>query len=223
MKRIYFFLVLVLFYITGNAQTVTTFTLNSGVTSTTLIASMAFTDSIVLKKGSLPAGYKIKATSYYMPTYNYCNVFIFAPYTNYNWNNDLFFFTTVTSGSIFINSTMITEIDLTGCDSLGGDTMHWKIINGSIPTGLLEYNYSNNEIKIFPNPIKDELNFNFTNNIPNEFKVNIYNCNGQLELSENYLRTAPFPPLNTQKLNKGMYLIEILFDDKRSIRKIVKD
>ncbi len=31
MKKIYFFLVLALFYITGNAQTVTTFTLNSGV------------------------------------------------------------------------------------------------------------------------------------------------------------------------------------------------
>ncbi len=80
-------------------------------------------------------------------------------------------------------------------------------------SGFLE-----NEITLFPNPVKDELNFSFEKTISID-RINIYNTLGQLvkQFSGNH------NSINLSDLHTGYYHIEFISDGGKLTKKIIKE
>ena len=67
--------------------------------------------------------------------------------------------------------------------------------------------FEKNDFKLYPNPVGDELSFDF-NNFKNNFSVKVYNSFGAVVLT-NTLLSLNNNKLNTSALNSGMYFIEL--------------
>lgn len=64
-----------------------------------------------------------------------------------------------------------------------------------------------NDFQLYPNPVGDELSFNF-NDFKNDFSVIIYNSLGSVVLKNNSL-SLNNNSLNTSTLNSGIYFVEL--------------
>ncbi len=85
-------------------------------------------------------------------------------------------------------------------------------------TGNIEFQKEPESTLIYPNPFKNELNFNLGSGQRIE-KINIYDMQGKLMLS----KQNPENNLNTNELLNGIYVVELTLDDQSMIkRKIIK-
>ncbi|WP_250434444.1 endonuclease [Hanstruepera flava] len=78
--------------------------------------------------------------------------------------------------------------------------------------------YSLNEIKIYPNPVKDILNINLKN--PEKTGISIYNILGKQVLNETLMRSGT---INTSKLKNGVYVVKIIQGNKSISKKLIKN
>jgi hypothetical protein len=224
MKKIYFFLVLALFYITGNAQTVTTFTLNSGVTSTTLTAPMAPGDSIILRKGMLPPNCTVAIVSYTtVVAFNNVHDSVFCVIGNMlNDNNQFTMESYSTVASIYVISWAMIGMNLVCYDSNGTPVLYWLITNSNLTTSVSESSNEYYPPKIYPNPINEAFTIDIKNQNASSFEFKIYNNIGELVKQENDVITSEANNINISNLLPGIYTLEIICDNKKSLQKIVK-
>ena len=73
----------------------------------------------------------------------------------------------------------------------------------------------NNNIKIYPNPVKDELYITTESSVT---KVEIYNADGKLVIQENNFTGK----VNVSSLAKGVYVVTIYMTQGTVVRKIIK-
>jgi hypothetical protein len=86
-------------------------------------------------------------------------------------------------------------------------------------TGLSDLTPDNYLVNVYPNPFNDELAFSKSDQGQILLKVNIYDLQGRLIISN--LPEANL--INTSSLNPGIYLVEFVFKDKsRVFEKVVK-
>lgn len=94
---------------------------------------------------------------------------------------------------------------------------NFKLTKSPISNSILE-NRSNNDIKIFPNPVKSEINIIGKNNFINS-TIEIYSVLGQL------IQSVPYSEkIDVSNLIKGVYVIKIIKDSNNTfISKFIKD
>jgi Secretion system C-terminal sorting domain/Electron transfer DM13 len=81
--------------------------------------------------------------------------------------------------------------------------------------------FEKNNFKLYPNPVNDELSFDF-NNFESDFSVKIYNTIGSLVLSDNSISNQN-NKLNTSALNSGIYFVELNDkDNNRYVQRFIK-
>ena len=141
------------------------------------------------------------------------------------WNN---FKIEVSESDIkyYLNSKLIytgnnfTKLNINGFTMLhnnyGGDAYYdnFKITSDNLTTN----NINQQELKIYPNPIKDYLGIdaNFQNQISS---IEIINTLGQVILKENNVTNK----IETNNLQAGIYIVKIILKDGKTInRKIIK-
>jgi hypothetical protein len=76
---------------------------------------------------------------------------------------------------------------------------------------------SNSQIQIYPNPAQDQLNIDLNQETQN-VEVNIYSVSGELVISS--LESSNKIQLNISKLENGVYFLELIANQKKSIQKI---
>ncbi len=76
---------------------------------------------------------------------------------------------------------------------------------------LVELNSSTNTFKSFPNPVRDNIIFQFNSSKSGQYVVSIYNMQGKLVRSINSADKGGFTSLNvnTENLQTGMYFTKI--------------
>ncbi len=91
-------------------------------------------------------------------------------------------------------------------------------------TGIVSYDLSNN-LLVYPNPTKDQLNLFYTNLNAKSFDIKLTNINGQVLFSENiegfngqYQHT-----LDVSNYAKGIYLLQIISNKQVLTKKVVID
>jgi hypothetical protein len=108
--------------------------------------------------------------------------------------------------------------------SIGGDTskkffakVRCPDFDNTCTVGLKEnsFDYS---VSIFPNPIEDKFNVNFNSTLPN--KMNITNLLGQKYLEINNIEQKN--EVDISVLSKGIYFLNVQFENQQKTFKIVK-
>ena len=85
----------------------------------------------------------------------------------------------------------------------------------SLPTDNFVYNEG---IEIYPNPVKETINFKSSSNHGN-FTVSIYDVTGRLV--KDYKNVNDF--IDVSQLKNGVYLLNINYDKKKVIKKFIKE
>lgn len=117
-------------------------------------------------------------------------------------------FTPQDTGSYYV----VVTANLTNCPSLPSNIIFYNT------TGIKEKN-EETELKIYPNPAKNELNIELNNhNKISEYKI--YNSTGQLMTTDKFTEKTL---VNIQNYAQGMYFIKIAFQDKILYKKIIKE
>ncbi len=83
---------------------------------------------------------------------------------------------------------------------------------------LSSESFNNNEITLFPNPVKNELNYSFEKTISIE-KINIYNTLGQLV--KQFIGNQN--SIDLSDLNTGYYHIEFISEEGKLTKKFIKE
>lgn len=76
------------------------------------------------------------------------------------------------------------------------------------------------QAKIFPNPTVDILNLTIEGNVENDFKVQVFNLNGQLLMSKDF--NGATTEIEAQDLPKGEYILILTKGDARLSSKFLK-
>ena len=77
-------------------------------------------------------------------------------------------------------------------------------------------NYTSNEFKVYPNPVRDIANLNITTtNVNTKLYVSVFDMNGKLVKREEHVTTGnnTTMQLDMSKLSNGNYVIALVFDD----------
>lgn len=111
-------------------------------------------------------------------------------------------------------ATYAVEVDVDGC--LG------KSENARLITALFD-DYFGNSVFVYPNPTSDKVSLDFTNNYKGEVRLKIYNVNGSVFLNDLVTKTSNdfVKEINVSNYNRGIYFVELQFDDKKEIRKLI--
>ncbi len=97
-----------------------------------------------------------------------------------------------------------------------GNGMKMGLLNS---TGEIDFGAKEPSIIIYPNPFRNELNFNVGSNLTIQ-KVSIFNIFGDLVFTEK----NPVNSINTEQLPAGIYMTEWVLDNNSVMRrKIIKD
>ena len=75
------------------------------------------------------------------------------------------------------------------------------------------------EFEVYPNPIVDELNFEFPDNVQYA-NVQVYNVLGK-QITQIQLKRT-FPKINTNAWASGMYVVQIITEDAVQTKRIIK-
>ena len=121
----------------------------------------------------------------------------------------------LTLGSPNLNCIQVDDVSFANDQSCGGDRWckdNWTIYSEECILGITELDY--NEIKIYPNPVKDILNI--TSEMPFDM-LQVYNVQGQLidETKKNQI--------DVSLLSSGMYFISVIVDGENSMIKFIKE
>ncbi len=115
--------------------------------------------------------------------------------------------------SIGTYSYLVNVVDGDGCNG-HSDTIFINVLDCS--TGLLT-NSVKNDIKIYPNPVATKL---FIEVSENAIGVRIIDMCGKELLNEKQLSTEW---IDVSTLRSGMYLLELLYSDKKEVKKFLKE
>lgn len=88
------------------------------------------------------------------------------------------------------------------------------------PVGIQDNTFASSNINLFPNPASTHVNINFTLEQSSDVIINIYNSVGELVATENKGNLGVGRQeiaLNIEMLASGMYMVELLADNKRSV------
>ena len=141
--------------------------------------------------------------------------------------------TTVTGDSVFHPSTagsyyaMISNTRTTHL-KLKSDTVNYTVpgIENSINTAKKTFTPSvstEDKVTIYPNPVKDVLNFTLANNTGNA-AILIYDMNGKiLSQTEQSIAAGNNISINTAKLSAGSYFIHVLMNGKEFTKQFIKE
>jgi Leucine-rich repeat (LRR) protein len=100
-----------------------------------------------------------------------------------------------------------------------GNVQVYGGINCDVPLQVMSSeSFKNNEVILFPNPVKNELNFSFEKTISIE-RINIYNTLGQLVKQFN----GNLNSINLSDVNTGYYHIEFVSDEGKLTKKFIKE
>ncbi len=106
------------------------------------------------------------------------------------------------------------NVKLIACNrNLACDTITKKV---EINTNVLAENKRLNEVKIYPNPVKDKIYFE---GITVPFEIKIINLDGKVLLGQKHIDKNQ---ININNLMPGLYIIEISFSEEKIYRKILK-
>lgn len=83
---------------------------------------------------------------------------------------------------------------------------------------LSSESFNKNNVTLYPNPVKNELNFSFEKSINIE-KINIYNTLGQLIKKFSGTQNS----INLSDLNSGYYHIEFISNEGKLMKKFIKE
>ncbi len=134
------------------------------------------------------------------------------------------------AGTQFLNTYLITA----------GTTYTYSMIaknsNGTIPNsnGTISVKAINctsgaktlmteNEIILYPNPAKDQFYININYVLDKNVGIHMYNLSGQEVYTEKFISKEEFlhQVINVNQLQKGIYIIKIIVDNKEYTKKIV--
>jgi hypothetical protein len=94
----------------------------------------------------------------------------------------------------------------------------------SQPLGLFELGSGNTEIKTFPNPAKDKLNIELSNNISGAAHIYVYDITGRIiKESDITIERNHLIQLNVEGLNTGMYFYKLNTENGSFENKFVKE
>ena len=93
------------------------------------------------------------------------------------------------------------EINLNGCKDTSA--CHYVLVNG-----LSDFNHIN-FVKLFPDPVQDELTIETLNGVPNE--IEIANSFGVIVMK--FYQTKPFQSINIHSLPAGIYFVKMKMND----------
>ena len=85
------------------------------------------------------------------------------------------------------------------------------------PTSSEDYTFN-----IFPNPTVGEININFPKSIDTQSSLNIFNAQGQLIISKNYLSGVKRDKIDITNLNEGLYFATLRQNNTRKTISFVK-
>ncbi len=94
-----------------------------------------------------------------------------------------------------------------------------KLCKGIIEKVLL----TNSSIQLYPNPVKDLLNINFTSTETKRFKIDVQSLEGRLIATSNQQVENGIISLNTSNLPRGMYILILTSKNERTVHKFIKD
>ncbi len=81
-------------------------------------------------------------------------------------------------------------------------------------------NIKSMDVLVYPNPANTNTTLSFSNPANEVYSINVYDITGRKILSETQLNGTQYQ-LNTSKLEKGLYVIELMFKDKRNSSRLV--
>jgi hypothetical protein len=89
---------------------------------------------------------------------------------------------------------------------------------GTFNIGIKENRVETNSVSIFPNPTNDYFNFKI-NNYPRSSLVKIFTFDGKFIREEKFEGNEG--KVDVQKLTSGLYLIELITEKDRFVRKLI--
>lgn len=95
------------------------------------------------------------------------------------------------------------------------------IIRDNLTTSLKEISPLLTDIKIYPNPVINDFTIEMDNN--NLFTVQLILKDISGRIIQQYSFTGNTTVINTQKLPKGIYFLEVLIENEKVIKKIIKN
>ena len=131
-----------------------------------------------------------------------------APYT-YSWSPGTG--TAATHSNLLPGCYTVTATDAEGCRISAASCV-------GIATGVNNLNIQLNDIQVFPNPAKDQVNIRYSGAA---FNYQVYNSLGQL-VASGYQKLES-AELNTSEMARGVYLIEIEIANQKIRKKLLLD
>lgn len=101
-----------------------------------------------------------------------------------------------------------------------GAVLHFAKAETALSTPEVDQDF---QVSFYPNPVKDSLNINMGNLKTNLYKVAIVDTKGKVVLEKEFKNPKLIEALQISSLAKGMYLVNLISENKRINKKIVID
>jgi hypothetical protein len=216
----------------GNSTTLlasgaTTYTWNSGVTSSNILVTPTITTSYTVI-GTNSVGCKSSAVKTVTVTNNPLpNISVAGPgfscpgqtvnlasngASTYTWEPG-----TLTGFFVSVSPTITTAYTVTGTDGNGciNSTIYTQTVSAC--QGIYE-SAENNNVGLFPNPVKNKVTIS---GLEHNSVIEIYNVSGAMIFSHSTSENAV--EIDMSKYESGVYLVRIKYSDKSILKKLVKD
>jgi len=137
-------------------------------------------------------------------------------------------FNIISSPLIYQDSTVLTIVDSGGImvtSLLPITNITPSNSDGCIPVSINENHLLNNVIEIYPNPFSAEISIATQNQNSRSILITVENILGQtlFSIQKNMLNNAEANKIDLGFLSNGIYLLDIIIDGQRTVKKIVKE
>jgi len=102
-------------------------------------------------------------------------------------------------------------------------TLMSTTVSGKGTTGINDP-LSENNIQLYPNPVKDKMSLEMTNIYTGELSIKVVNVSGQVIIEHVVDKTSQYlkSEINMQDLTNGVYFIHIVSEDNKVVKSIIK-
>jgi len=92
-----------------------------------------------------------------------------------------------------------------------------------ITTGTTDDVFHKHNVLIYPNPVKDLLTLKIVNIKTKDLKIKMLDINGRKIFNHNLINYSGnyVKELDTSKLSKGLYTIQVIIGDEKITRKVI--
>jgi len=134
--------------------------------------------------------------------------------------------TSITSdifGNVYIAGQFTGSFTLAGSllSSYGERDVFISQVTG-LPIGIDKNSADNSQFQLYPNPANSSLYIKHGFDNTKDLRINIYNISGQIVLSEDYNGFSQVINVNISGLDRGIYCIELLSQNKKLASRFVK-